>query len=290
MNNRINAQRTKIAARLANVAAQATQLRSLAETYSETARAAFAETASISVEKIKLFLPRLPKEFEGFRVVQLTDIHHSPFVDRHQVSRAVAMANELQGDLVVLTGDYISHEPEYIEPVAELLSALESKNGIYAVLGNHDHWTDAKAMTEALRARSITVFVNQGAYFTRGDAKIWICGVDDFLAQAEDLPAALKGAQKSDFKLLLAHNPVILPRAADASVDLVLSGHTHGGQVRFRPTREGLFRPSTRRAAGLFTRKTTQMYISRGLGTVVLPFRYQCPPEITLLELYRASH
>jgi predicted MPP superfamily phosphohydrolase len=162
---------------------------------------------------------------------------------------------------------------------------LKAKYGVYAVLGNHDHWTDADLITDLFRAEGITVLINEGIHFEKNGASIWLAGVDDTMVGLEDLPLALAGAREDEMKLLLAHNPIILRRAARASVDLVLSGHTHGGQVAIRGERSTVRGARKRLLKGLGRLSNTQIYVNRGLGTVVLPIRYGCPPEISLLEL-----
>jgi predicted MPP superfamily phosphohydrolase len=231
----------------------------------------------------------LPKAFDGFRIVHLSDIHHSPFTSKEQIERAVDTANRLKPDFVALTGDYISHDRHYAVPCAELLGRLRARYGVYAVLGNHDHWTDASLITDLFRAEGITVLVNQGMRFELNGEAFWLAGVDDTMVGLEDLSLALAGARESEMKLLLAHNPIILRRAARARVDLVLSGHTHGGQVKLRSERSPSGRPRRRLLRGLGRQGDTQIYVTRGLGTVVLPIRYGCPPEVSLLELRRPA-
>ncbi len=170
-----------------------------------------------------------------------------------------------------------------------MLGRLEARHGVYAVLGNHDHWTDAALITDLFRAEGITVLINEGMRFEQNGEAFWLAGVDDTMVGLEDLSLALAGARRDEMKLLLAHNPIILRRAARASVDLVLSGHTHGGQVAIRGERNASGRPRRRLLKGLGRQGNTQIYVNRGLGTVVLPIRYGCPPEISLLELRSAT-
>lgn len=269
--------------------ASGTRLRDFLSNFSQFARYALAEANSLSVEKIEIRLNRLPKKLEGFRLVHLSDIHHSPFTSLEHISRAVKVANSLKPDMFVLTGDYISHESSYIEPVAEVLGKLDSEFGTFACLGNHDHWTDADLVTKSFRAENITVLINEGLRFEARDASFWLAGVDDYMVGKTDLPAALRGAFPDEMKMLLAHNPIIVRQAARYDVDFVLSGHTHGGQVKLREDEKQVF--SKRRLKnGLHRRKNTQIYITRGIGTVVLPIRYQCPPEISLIELRSDGH
>lgn len=265
-----------------------TPLRAFAINLSQAARSALSEPYRLTIEHQPIQLRRLPEAFDGFRIVQLSDIHHSPFTSREQIKRAVDTANSLQPDIIALTGDYISKERRYAAPCAELLGRLRARHGVYAVLGNHDHWTDAALITDLFRAEGITVLVNQGMRFEKNGAAFWLAGVDDTMVGLEDLSLALAGSSEEEMKLLLAHNPIVLRRAARAGVDLVLSGHTHGGQVSLRPERSASGRPRRRLLKGLARQGETQIYVTRGLGTVVLPVRFGCPPEVSLLELRSA--
>src|ERR1041384_1213799 len=262
-----------------------TPLRSLALSLTHVARAALTEPYMLSIEHKRIHLNRLPKAFDGFRVVQLSDVHHGPFSSREQIEQAVETANRLKPDLIALTGDYISKERHYAAPCAEMLGRLKARHGVYAVMGNHDHWVDAQLLTDLFRAEGITVLINEGMRFEKNGAAFWLAGVDDTMVGLEDISLALAGSREDEMKLLLAHNPILLRRAARASVDLVLSCHTHGGQVAIRGERNTVKGARKRLLKGLGNLGNLQMYVTRGLGTVVFPIRYGCPPEISLLEL-----
>jgi len=161
---------------------------------------------------------------------------------------------------------------------------LKSTLGTFACLGNHDHWTNAELVTHLLRGEGISVLINEGQRIQVNDVSFWLAGVDDLMVGKTDVRAALNGSNDFEMKLLLAHNPQVLRRAMRADVDLVLSGHTHGGQVKLRDDEKKIF-PRRKLSSGLHRRKNTQIYITRGIGTVVLPVRYQCPPEVSILEL-----
>jgi predicted MPP superfamily phosphohydrolase len=274
--------------RLTNIAPPETPLRTLAAAVSQIARHALSEPYMLTVERREIALRRLPPALDGLRIVQLSDLHHSPFTGSAQIEHAIETANSLKPDIVALTGDYVSHESAYAVPCADLLGRLRARYGVYAVLGNHDHWTDAALITDLFRAEGIRVLINEGMRFEQRGASFWLAGVDDTMVGLEDLPLALAGSSDDEMKLLLAHNPVILRRAARAGVDLVLSGHTHGGQVTLRSERSASGRPRRRLLRGLGRQGNTQIYVTRGLGTVVLPIRYGCPPEVSLLELRSA--
>jgi uncharacterized protein len=273
-------QRVKLSQKLTEAVASDRPLQALAQ----VAREALNEANSLTIEEVTIYLKRLPKELDGFRLVHLSDIHHSPFTSLEHITRAVEIANRLEPDMFVLTGDYVSHETEYIAPMADAMGKLVSEFGTFACLGNHDHWTDPELVADLLRGEGITVLNNEGFRFKARGASVWLAGVDDLMAGKTDLRAALNGSDESEMKLLLAHNPAIVRRAARYNVDLMLSGHTHGGQVKIRDEEKRIL-PRRKLSSGLHYRKDTQIYITRGIGTVVVPIRYQCPPEISLIEL-----
>jgi predicted MPP superfamily phosphohydrolase len=276
--------KSKLSERINSYVASNKPLRDLAGDLSKVAKTALDEANTLTVEQVTVSLERLPERLDGFRVIHISDTHHSRFTDIEHISRAVEIANELKPDVVFLTGDYVSHDPDYIAPVAEVLGRLESEFGTFACLGNHDHWTDAELVTHLLRGEGITVMINEGLRFEARDASLWLAGVDDYMAGKTDIAAALKGSYPDEAKVLLAHNPVIFRQAVRAKVDLTLSGHTHGGQIKMRDPEKRIL-PRRKLKSGLHRRDDSQIYITRGIGTVVVPARYQCPPEVSLLEL-----
>ncbi|HRI03496.1 MAG TPA: metallophosphoesterase [Pyrinomonadaceae bacterium] len=279
--------RTKLADRINAIVSAEKPFRKMAGDWSKKAKSAMDEANSLSLERVEIRLNRLPPKLDGFKIIQLSDTHHSPFTGLEHIERAVKIANRLRPDMFLLTGDYVSHDREYIAPVAAALGRLKSRYGTYACLGNHDHWTDAELVTELFRGEGINVLVNQGFRFETRRGSFWIAGVDDYMVGKTDVPASLRGSFPDEMKLLLAHNPIIFREAARYGVDLTLSGHTHGGQIKLRDDEKRIL-PQRKLKAGLHTRRNSQIYITRGIGTVVVPMRYQCPPEISLLEL-RAS-
>ena len=280
--------RSTFAERLSDVAAAEKPFRVLAGNLSKVARHAINEANSLSLERVTIKLKRLPKQLDGFRIVHLSDTHHSPFTGLDHIKRAVEFANSLEPDMFCLTGDYVSHERKYIAPVAGVLGALRAEFGTFACLGNHDHWTDADLVTDLFRGEGISMLVNQGLRLEAKGASFWLAGVDDHMVGKTDLKAALAGSFPDEMKLLLAHNPVILRRATRQGIDLTLSGHTHGGQIKVRDPEKRIL-PQRKLKAGLHRRYDSQIYITRGIGTVVVPMRYQCPPEVSLLELRKAE-
>ncbi len=276
--------RVKLSERINAYVASEAPIRKFARDWSKTARVAMDEAKSLSLERVEIHLKRLPQQLDGFKVVHLSDLHHSPFTTLKQIDHVVKVANRLRPDVVMLTGDYVSHEREYIAPAAAALAKLKAKHGIYACLGNHDHWTDADLVTHLFRGEGINMLINQGLRFEANGASFWLAGVDDYMVGKTDVPTALRGSFPDEMKILLAHNPIIFREAARFGVDLTLSGHTHGGQIKFRDEDKRIWRTRKLRA-GLYERGQSQVYVTRGIGTVVVPMRYRCPPEISLLEL-----
>ncbi len=261
--------------------------------FSTVLQAAILEPRTVEITRQRIALRKLPEVFDNFRLVQLSDIHHSPFLSEREITAASEQANALRPDLIVLTGDYVSHSRDFIDGCARALGRLRAAHGVLAVLGNHDHWTDGPAMAAALQSKGIRVLENENLLIRRGGSAIRLIGVDDFTVKRDNLQLALEGSESAEARILLSHNPAIIREAARAGIDLVLSGHTHGGQINWRlligrenqTTQRWLRRPSRRLMRGLAQLGETTLYVNRGLGTVILPLRYGCPPEISLIEL-----
>jgi uncharacterized protein len=236
-----------------------------------------------------IWLRRLPPALEGLKIVHLTDIHHSLFTPLEEVERAVLLANRLAPDIVALTGDYVTQSPAYIGPVARALGKLRARLGIFAVLGNHDFQAGADEVTRTLRSHRIRVLRNSRHAIHAGGKTFWMLGVDDLWWNSDDLSAALESVPARDPKILLCHNPLGIWQASSRGIDLVLSGHTHGGQVRL-PGLRSLYRSKLgeRFVEGWNRLGDTQIYVSRGIGKVVVPIRVACPAEIACLHLHRA--
>ncbi len=232
-----------------------------------------------------MVLNGLPRAFDGLRIVQLSDIHHSLYTSLYVVERAVEAANRLEADVMVLTGDFVTFSPDYVGPVAHALGRLKAPMGVFAVLGNHDYRPGADFVSRELGRQGIEVLRNRHTALKRQGQRLWLAGVDDILYSC-DLARAARGIPENGPKILLCHNPAIIGQAARYGFDLVLSGHTHGGQVRL-PVLKSFYR-TTRFRTGWDRLHRTQIYVNRGLGQVVVPFRLGCPPEIALFEL-RAS-
>ncbi len=249
--------------------------------------AARVEARSISVTRNEIELPHLPEAFEGTIVAFLTDFHCSALTPPDFLAKVIEETNRHKPDLILLGGDYISRGLDYLRPVTQVLRRLEAPLGIYGVLGNHDYWQDPAAIRAALRQSGIVDVTNAGRWVSRDGSRIRIAGVGDLWQDDQDLHTALAGVQDHDAVILLSHNPDYVMQLNDKRVGLVLSGHTHGGQIRlprFGPVITNS-KYGQRLASGLVSLDSCQLYTSRGIGTVVVPLRYQCPPEIALFTL-----
>jgi predicted MPP superfamily phosphohydrolase len=248
-------------------------------------------TPDPEITETDIWLRRLSTTHDGLRIVQLTDLHHSLFTPLEEIQRAVHLANHLRPDLVALTGDYVTLARDNIWPLAQALGKLRARLGIFAVLGNHDFQVDPDEVTRALRAQRIRVLRNSHYPLRSRSATLWVVGIDDLWWQADDLDAALRSVPARDAKILLCHNPLGVRRASEQGVDLVLSGHTHGGQVRLPVVGSvyGRSKLGERFIEGWNRLNGTQIYVSRGIGKVLVPLRVGCPPEIACLRLRRFS-
>ncbi len=249
------------------------------------------EPKRLKITEETVWIRNLPREREGFRIVHLTDFHRGRWVSEAQISKAGQIARRLSPDLVVLTGDFVTGQASHIWNCLEALGRLPSRFGSYAVLGNHDWWTDGKVVTAALEKAGIHVLSNAAVRLGEESNPIWLLGIEDLWSQHHSLTKAVYAADGSGPRILLSHNPDILPNASVFGLDLVLSGHTHGGQVCL-PGIGPLLLPikgDRRLARGLHWQGKTQIYVSAGVGVVAPPVRFNCPPEVAVLTLKCAT-
>jgi hypothetical protein len=246
----------------------------------------------LEISRVTVNLPRLPAEFDGLTIAHLSDIHYGQFIPADYVQRCVELANSLQPDLMALTGDFTLGAKAYAEPCAEILSSLKARIGKFAVLGNHDHYSSAGRMTRALRQAGLTVLVDEKESLEKRGEKLWLFGVDDLLEGDTDLVKLYRDCPADEMRLTLAHNPDFLDKYIETQqhTDFMLSGHTHGGQIRLpllgAPHMKLL---GHEYVMGLVQKGAMQLYTTRGIGTVGLPVRFLCPPEIVLYTLRRGD-
>ena len=246
----------------------------------------------------RIQLRRLPKEFDGFRIVQLSDIHISAFMTADQIRRYAAIANELKPDLVVLTGDFLTWDDNAQRAVVEALSGLRAPFGVFGCLGNHEWLTGTEdSITRLFAAQGTRILRNERVPVTTGVGTINLLGVDyqslrgRTEAPGHSVDRYLPGVDRllapDTANILLSHNPNTFDRAAELGIDLSLSGHTHGGQVSldFIDPHLSPARVFTNYARGRFQQRDAQLYVNCGIGSITFPIRFGARPEIALLEL-----
>jgi predicted MPP superfamily phosphohydrolase len=232
----------------------------------------------------------IPQAFDGVTIAFLADIHHGPWISLGRVQHVVDVVNGLNPDIVLLGGDYVHRSADYVEPCFKQLSRIEARLGTYAVLGNHDHWEGADSVRRAMKDAGITLLDNRAQWITIGGDRIKIGGVGDLWEDSQDLEPTIHDAATSDFVILLSHNPDYVDEIDTDRIDLVLCGHTHGGQV----TLFGKWAPlvplrhhKQKYRAGLVETGHVRMYVTTGIGTVTPPVRLFCRPEIALITIRR---
>ncbi len=238
------------------------------------------ERHRLGVTEASLPVNGLPAALNGVRIALLTDIHHSALVGAEDVRAAVDLAMSLMPDLIVLGGDYVSFaDRKFVGPVADLLEPLRAPHGVFAILGNHD---DEKDMPAALSRKGFTVLKDQSSSVKlRGEA-LELAGIRFWTRRPADIHEIV--AKARDPVILLAHDPRRLTEAATLKVPAVLSGHTHGGQIVL-PGVGAVAKARFPVLEGLGRRAYTSIFVSRGIGTVYVPVRINCPPEVALITL-----
>lgn len=256
------------------------------------------EPTWFEINRHELPVADLPASFDGFRIVQLSDLHCGKHVPGDYLSEAIAAAVAESPDLIVLTGDYIHKGHHFVARAAESLAELTAPHGVFAVLGNHDHsirnalgirrYPDlADAIAAALGDRGIRVLTNESVTLTKGDDVLHLAGVDDLWSRRCDLGQALAGLDITQPRVVLAHNPRTIERLEGRRCDLMLSGHTHGGQIDWPGLgRVTLSKKNRQFAAGLYQHGDTHLYVNKGIGFGVR-FRFGVRPEIAVFHLRR---
>ena len=222
----------------------------------------------------------LSPALSGVRIGLLTDIHRSSWVSHDDVVAAVQLLMQSRPDIIVLGGDYVTWgDRDYVGRAAESLAGLDAPHGVFAILGNHD---DDHDMPAALTARGIEVLRDARTRLNIRQESLELAGIRFWTRRRADIAAVLRGA--SSTTLLLAHDPRRVSEAAGLGVPLVLSGHTHGGQVVL-PGLGAIAAQKFPVVAGVARRERTTLFVSRGVGTVYVPIRLNCPPEVAVLTL-----
>jgi predicted MPP superfamily phosphohydrolase len=256
----------------------------------------FVEPDQLVVARETIALPRWPDALDGLRVVAISDIHAgAPFVDAAKLRRLVAAANSERPDLVVLLGDYVIQGVlggQFIAPEQAVreLGALRGRLGVYAVLGNHDHWLDAPRVRRSFESAGIQMVDDKAVHLEQPGRGFWLVGIHDIWTGWPDVARLLRQVSSGEPTLAITHNPDIFP-ALPASVDLLFAGHTHGGQVRL-PLLGAPIVPSSygqRFARGHVIENGRHLFVTSGVGTSVVPARFGVPPEIALVVIRSGS-
>jgi uncharacterized protein len=250
---------------------------------------------------VELTLPikRLPAVWDGLRIAQLSDFHYDDDFSVVPLRKAVETLNRLQPDIILLTGDFVSSSyfvsrrkkaADAIEPCSKLLSQLKAKIGLFGCLGNHDGATDPDRIFDVLQRRNIKMLRNHSLPLERDGKRLWLAGLDDVIEGSADLGITLHKIPADEAVVLMAHEPDFATQVAKHAVDLQLSGHSHGGQVRI-PLIGAPILPElgVKFPKGLYKVGGLTLYTNVGIGTVTLPVRFACPPEITLITLKSSS-
>jgi predicted MPP superfamily phosphohydrolase len=240
------------------------------------------ERHKVGLTQTTLPVAALPSGLEGLRVAFITDLHLSTLVPAADIATAVALASQARPDLVILGGDYVTEmDRRFMEPCAELLAPLSAPSGVFAVLGNHD---DEVEMPRALERHHVQVLADDRTTLTVRGERLQLVGLRFWTKKVEAITPLLK--QATGWTIVVAHDPRRLDQAAALNIPLLLSGHTHGGQIAL----PGIGALAARKfpvAEGMLVRENTTLYVSRGVGTVYVPCRINCPPEVSLLTLTR---
>jgi predicted MPP superfamily phosphohydrolase len=249
------------------------------------------EPNEIRVEEETVRLRRLPERFDGFKIALLSDFHIYPFTTAELINEAIRLANSIQPDLVVFAGDFVYKSAEAAFELAPLFEKLNPPKGVFAVLGNHDHRIGPDIVSEALTKAGIEILNNRGVELQLDSDSIYLAGIDSFVA-GNPSPSEAFSARRGDLcSITLVHEPdPIANLCLEVPIDLQLSGHSHGGQVRL-PVFGPLVLPEFGQVynLGLYRVGQAQVYTSRGVGTVAVPIRFNCPPEVTAITLRVSS-
>ena len=264
--------------------------------------AGIATRNDIEMTERTIKIPNLPESFKGMTIAFTSDIHSGPYMNADGLREVVAAINSVKADMIMIPGDFVSMHRNEIPAIAETFHELSAPMGVYGTTGNHEFYVDADMTSAVLESCGMKVLRNENVALERNGEKLYILGVDDVDADsvanfvdgktASHIEEMFRGVPDNAATILLNHKPYRFDEFAMTNVGLMLSGHTHGGQIVFaRIAGEtiSLSRIASKYVHGLYeieeNGKQTQMYVSRGIGTVALPMRFNCPPEITRITL-----
>lgn len=248
------------------------------------------ENLQITEEEYRI--PNLPASLDGMTIALASDIHSGPYMPLSDMKEYVGHINALKADVIVVTGDFVNGRVREVHPFSESFSGLSAPMGVYGVMGNHDFYTeDPDDVARRVDDCGVRLLRNDHVMLSKGNGSLALLGVDDIgrsPAGPVNIDAATRGVPAGTPRVLLCHRPYYLAQAAREGIDLVLSGHTHGGQVVLGQFGDIVLAPASlasRFIGGTYSQGSTRMLVSRGIGTVGLPIRLNCPPEITRITL-----
>lgn len=240
----------------------------------------------LEVNLYRIYVPDLPPAFRGYRIAFLSDTHVAAFMRKVLYDTCAEQIRAANADLILLGGDYVTWARHITLMAARLTDGLNPPDGMYAVLGNHDYWADADGVVTALTMRGVRFLHNQSVRIERDRGAIYVGGIDEIYRGKPDVAATLSAIPHDAPRIVISHHPDIVDYIGDDRIDLLLAGHTHGGQICV-PFFGPILVPSvheTRYAAGFFQQRNLLMYVGRGIGAVP-PIRILCRPELPIFEL-----
>lgn len=244
----------------------------------------------VDYREVEVGVPDLPSAWDGLRIAHLSDFHLGFSPGPSFLRRVLEEVKARKPDMVAHTGDFFSGQSTGVPAGAELFGQMQADLGVFGVLGNHDYFADTGALLGVLDTARVRLLRNGAVPLERDGSRLWIAGVDDLSTGHDDLDGTLREVPPGEPTLLLSHSPDLVEEASDRAISLMLSGHTHGGQVCL-PFLGPVFcfsRFYKRYASGRFQVGPTTLYVNRGLGQALLPFRFLCRPEVTFLTLRRS--
>jgi uncharacterized protein len=267
-----------------------------AASFAGTAYGALVERARPEATTAEFPIASLPPALDGFTIALASDVHSSIFMTKREMDGYVARLNSMKADLIVVTGDFVNSLTDEVYPFAESFSELKAPHGVYGVMGNHDFFaSDPELVAREVNDCGVRLLRNDRVTISKAGAQFDLLGVDD-TGHAERAAQLIQTARGTSGRhvpqVLLCHRPYFLPQAAEQNIDLMLSGHTHGGQIVLATFGRTMVTPAALASPyvwGKYRSGNTSMYVSRGIGTVGIPVRINCPPEITKIVLRSAS-
>lgn len=244
----------------------------------------------VEVHEVEVKVAGLPSAFDGYRVAQLSDLHIGGLTPRAWGEAWARRANAHAPDLVAVTGDLVTSGVAFHEDIALVVGMLEAKDGVFVAMGNHDYFGEGEPLVHRLHASGARVLRNEGIVLERDGAQVYLAAIDDTWTRRANLERALAEREPGLFTMLLAHDPAVFLEAVAAGAHLVLSGHTHGGQIAmpFFPRRASLATLTHTHFLGLYEEAGAWLYVHAGLGTTGPPVRLGVAPEIAILTLRAA--